>query len=89
MSANETNIEKKTLRSVKGIVTSDRMNKTRVCVVERKLKHPLLGKFIKKSTKFMFHDEKNESKTGDEVLIVPSKPRSVRKSYELLKIVTR
>ncbi len=80
--------KKKTQRSVKGVVTSDRMNKTRVVSVERKLRHPLVGKFVKKTTKFMFHDEKNESKMGDEVLIVPTKPRSCHKSYELLRIVT-
>lgn len=79
--------EVKKQKSVRGVVTSAKMDKTRVVTVERMVKHPVVGKYIKKTTKFMFHDEKNESKLGDEVLITPSRPMSARKSFRLLSIV--
>jgi len=79
--------EVKKQKPVRGFVTSDKMDKTRVATVVRKVKHPGVGKYIKKSTKFMFHDEKNASKIGDEVLITPSRPQSARKSFQLLSIV--
>ena len=79
--------EVKKQKSVRGVVTSAKMDKTRVVTVERMVKHPVVGKYIKKTTKFMFHDEKNESKLGDEVLITPTRPMSARKSFRLLSIV--
>ena len=79
--------EVKKQKSVRGVVTSAKMDKTRVVTVERMVKHPVVGKYIKKTTKFMFHDEKNASKLGDEVLITPSRPMSARKSFRLLSIV--
>ncbi|MFK7822910.1 MAG: 30S ribosomal protein S17 [Oligoflexales bacterium] len=79
--------EVKKQKSVRGVVTSAKMEKTRVVTVERMVKHPVVGKYIKKTTKFMFHDEKNASKLGDEVLITPSRPISARKSFRLLSIV--
>ena len=74
-------------RAIRGIVTSDKMDKTRVVSVVRMVRHPVVGKFVKRTTKFMFHDEKNSSKLGDEVLITPSRPMSARKSFQLLSIV--
>ena len=79
--------EVKKQKSVRGVVTSAKMDKTRVVTVERMVKHPVVGKYIKKTTKFMFHDEKNASKLGDEVLITPSRPMSARKGFRLLSIV--
>ncbi|NRA43427.1 MAG: 30S ribosomal protein S17 [Oligoflexales bacterium] len=79
--------EVKKQKSVRGVVTSAKMDKTRVVTVERMVKHPVVGKYIKKTTKFMFHDEKNASKLGDEVLITPTRPMSARKSFRLLSIV--
>lgn len=83
MSSSETNKKQKVIR---GLVTSDKMDKTRVATVVRIEAHPVAGKFIKKTTKFMFHDEANASKIGDEVLIAPSRPLSARKSFKLLSI---
>ncbi|MCB9228302.1 MAG: 30S ribosomal protein S17 [Deltaproteobacteria bacterium] len=74
-------------RTIRGTVTSDKMDKTRVVTVVRMVRHPVVGKFIRKTTKFMFHDEKNISKIGDEVLITPSRPLSARKSFQLLSVV--
>lgn len=74
-------------RAIRGIVTSDKMDKTRVFSVVRMVKHPVVGKFVKRTTKFMFHDEKNATKIGDEVLITPTRPMSARKSFQLLSII--
>lgn len=79
--------EEKKQRAIRGTVTSDKMDKTRVATVTNLIKHASIGKYIKRSTKFMFHDEKNTSKIGDEVLIRASRPLSARKSFELLSVV--
>ncbi len=84
----EQNQEKKS-KPVFGVVTSDKMNKSRVVTVERLVKHPRYGKYLKRCTKLMFHDEKNESRTGDSVLVIPSRPHSARKRFDLLKIVQK
>lgn len=68
-------------------VTSDCMDKSRVGVVERLVKHRQYEKYIRRSTKIMFHDEKNEAKVGDKVLIAPSRPHSARKRFSLVKIL--
>ena len=80
--------EKKS-KPVFGVVTSDKMLKSRVVTVEHLVKHPRYGKYMKRRTKLMFHDEKNESRIGDSVLIIPSRPHSARKRFDLLKIVQR
>lgn len=72
-----------------GIVTSSKMDKTIAVVVERRMQHPIYGKFIKKSNKFLAHDEKNECNEGDLVKIIESRPLSRRKRWSLVEIVER
>ncbi|MEA3286702.1 MAG: 30S ribosomal protein S17 [Candidatus Marinimicrobia bacterium] len=72
---------------LQGIVTSNAMDKTIVVKVSRRLRHPLYGKFIKKSKSFKAHDEKNVSKVGDEVKIMESRPISKDKRWRLLETV--
>ncbi len=72
---------------IKGIVVSDRMQKTRVVEVERKVKHSLYGKIITKTSKYMVHDEKNITRIGDRVLIVYVRPISNKKSWEIYNIL--
>lgn len=79
----------KKAKPLKGVVTSDSMSKSRVAVIERLIKHDRYHKFLKRKTKIMFHDENNESKVGDLVLISQSRPRSARKRFELLKIMDK
>ncbi len=79
----------KKAKPFRGFVVSDKMQKTRVARVDRMVKHPVVGKYLKKSSKIMFHDEKNESVMGDEVLISVVRPKSKRKSFELLSIVRK
>ncbi len=72
-----------------GIVTSDKMTKSITVVVERKLKHPMYGKFVKRSSKFLAHDEKEESHIGDTVRIMETRPMSKRKRWRLVEVVER
>ena len=72
-----------------GVVVSNRMDKSIVVMVERKVKHPMYGKFVKKSTKFMAHDEKNECNIGDTVRIMETRPLSKNKCWRLVEIVER
>jgi small subunit ribosomal protein S17 len=72
-----------------GVVVSNKMDKSIVILVERKVKHPLYGKFVKKSTKFMAHDEKNEANIGDTVRIMETRPLSKNKCWRLVEIVER
>jgi len=77
-------------RKVKiGRVLSDKMNKSRVIVCERFVRHPLYGKFIKKTSKFMVHDENNESRVGDVVKIMETRPLSRNKRWRLVEIVDK
>jgi len=73
----------------KGVVVSNKMNKSIVVAVERKVKHPIYGKFIKKTTTFMAHDEKNESGVGDLVLITETRPLSKNKCWRLKEILEK
>jgi len=73
-------------RNIRCIVVSDKMNKTRVAKVERKVKHPVVGKYIKKTTKYFFHDEENKTKVGDQVLIAQVVPVSKNKAFKLVSI---
>ena len=83
-------MEKRNLRKEKiGIVTSDKMEKSIVVSVERKVKHPKYGKFVKKTTKFVAHDEKNDCKQGDTVMIMETKPLSKSKNWRVVEIVER
>jgi small subunit ribosomal protein S17 len=79
----------KVVRTVSGRVVSDKMDKTITVLVERKVKHPLIGKVIVKSNKFHAHDEKNECKEGDLVTITESRPLSKTKTWILSKVVTK
>jgi len=72
-----------------GQVVSDKMDKTRVVSVERVTRHPLYGKTIRQSKKYKFHDEGNESRVGDIVKIVESRPLSKDKRWRLVEIVQR
>jgi small subunit ribosomal protein S17 len=75
------------LRVITGRVVSDRMDKTASVLVERVIKHPVYGKYVKKSTKLLAHDEKNQCKEGDLVSIVSCRPISKRKSFKVVEIV--
>ena len=68
-------------------VVSDKMNKARVASFERVFEDPICKKYVKRKSRLMFHDEKNETKINDKVLVVPSKPLSAKKRFTLLKIV--
>ncbi|MCC3157737.1 30S ribosomal protein S17 [Hymenobacter sp. 15J16-1T3B] len=72
-----------------GRVTSSKMDKTITVVVESKMKHPIYGKFVTKSTKFVAHDENNECGEGDTVRIMETRPLSKRKRWRLVEIVER
>ncbi len=72
-----------------GVVVSDKMDKTVTVLVERKLRHPLYGKFVKKSKKFMAHDETNDCNYGDKVRIMETRPLSKNKRWRVVQIVER
>ena len=72
-----------------GVVTSTSMDKSITVSIERKLRHPIYGKFVKKSKKLMAHDEKNECNVGDTVKITESRPLSKRKRWRLIEILQR
>jgi len=76
-------------RTLTGKVVSDKMDKTITVKVERQVKHPLYGKFIKRSTKVHAHDESNECKMGDTVTVVESRPLSKSKSWQLVEVVEK
>jgi small subunit ribosomal protein S17 len=80
---------KKIVRTVTGKVVSNKMDKTITVLVERKVKHPLYGKYINQSNKFHAHDEKNEINEGDVVQITEHKPISKSKSWVVTKVVTK
>ncbi|MBO2523045.1 MAG: 30S ribosomal protein S17 [Bacteroidetes bacterium] len=72
-----------------GVVASNKMDKTIVVVIERRTKHPIYGKFVKKSTRFFAHDEKNECNIGDTVRIMETRPMSKNKRWRLVEIIER
>ena len=72
-----------------GIVTSDKMDKSISVSVERRIQHPIYGKFVKKSNKFMAHDEKNECNIGDRVRIMETRPMSARKRWRLVEVLEK
>lgn len=76
-------------RTVVGKVVSDKMNKTIVVQVERKVKHPLYGKYVKRFSKMVAHDEDNTCKVGDLVLIKQSRPLSKTKRWQLVEVIKR
>jgi small subunit ribosomal protein S17 len=81
--------EVKTARTLTGRVVSDKMEKSVVVLIERRVKHPVYGKYISKSSKLKAHDENNECKVGDLVTIAESRPISKTKSWTLVKIDER
>ena len=72
-----------------GAVVSNKMEKTIVVAVKRKVKHPIYGKFVNKTTKFVAHDEENTCKEGDLVRIMETRPLSKRKNWRLVEILER
>jgi small subunit ribosomal protein S17 len=76
-------------RTAVGIVTSDKMNKTRRVEIPRLVKHPRYGKYIKRRTVCHVHDESNESRQGDTVEIMETRPLSKTKHWRLLRVVTK
>ncbi|MCP4333487.1 MAG: 30S ribosomal protein S17 [Gammaproteobacteria bacterium] len=82
-------MSEKVLRIQTGAVVSDKMNKSAVVLIERKVKHPIYGKFMKKSTKLHIHDENNECGVGDTVQISECRPISKTKSWTLVKVVEK
>jgi small subunit ribosomal protein S17 len=84
------NTETRNLRKVRvGVVTSNKMAKTITVAVERKVKHPIYGKFINKTTRFHAHDEKNECSIGDVVRIMETRPLSKTKRWRLVEVVEK
>ena len=83
-------MDARNLRKTKtGVVTSNKMTKTITVAVERKVKHPIYGKFVKKTTKFHAHDEKGECSIGDVVKIMETRPLSKLKRWRLVDVVER
>lgn len=72
-----------------GVVTSDKMNKSIVVAVEQKVKHAKYGKFIKRTAKFVAHDEKDDCNIGDTVKIMETRPLSKNKNWRLVEIIER
>jgi small subunit ribosomal protein S17 len=72
-----------------GVVTSNKMEKSIVVSIQRKVKHPLYGKFLKKTSKFVAHDEENSCKEGDTVSIMETRPLSKNKNWRLVEIIER
>ncbi|MBC5992929.1 30S ribosomal protein S17 [Pontibacter cellulosilyticus] len=83
-------MEERNLRKERsGKVVSNKMDKSITVVVESRMKHPIYGKFVSKSTKFMAHDEKNECNIGDYVRIQETRPLSKNKNWRLVEIIER
>jgi small subunit ribosomal protein S17 len=76
-------------RTLQGVVTSSAGDKSATIMIERRIKHPLYGKIIKRSTKLHVHDEANECSKGDTILIEECRPMSKTKSWKLVKIVEK
>jgi small subunit ribosomal protein S17 len=84
-----TTLVRKNRKTRIGIVHSDKMDKTITVVVERKVKHPIYGKFLKKTTKFHAHDEQNSAGMGDVVRIMETRPLSKTKCWRLVEIIEK
>jgi len=79
----------KTVRTLTGKVVSDKMDKTITVLIERRVKHPIYGKYVKRSTKLHAHDENNQCKIGDTVSIRETRPMAKTKSWTLVEIVSQ
>jgi small subunit ribosomal protein S17 len=83
-------MENRTFRKERsGVVLSNKMDKSIVVLVERRVKHPMYGKFVKRSSKFMAHDQNNECNIGDTVRIMETRPLSKNKCWRLVEIIER
>ncbi len=90
MSTETTTTADRNLRKERvGIVTSDKMSKSITVIVERRVMHPKYGKFVKRSSKFMAHDEKGDAHVGDTVRIAETRPMSKLKRWRLVEVVER
>lgn len=89
MSDTAVNEAAKTVRSVTGKVTGNRGDKTISVVIERRVKHPLYKKYVRRTTKVLAHDEENTCQEGDWVLVEECRPLSKRKSWRLVKVLER
>ncbi|CAM3858038.1 30S ribosomal protein S17 [Aquirufa aurantiipilula] len=85
-----TTMEERNLRKVRiGKVVSDKMDKSITITVDRKVKHPLYGKFVQKTTKLMAHDENNECGIGDTVKVMETRPLSKNKRWRLVEVIAK
>ncbi|HEX5764655.1 MAG TPA: 30S ribosomal protein S17 [Woeseiaceae bacterium] len=81
--------DRKTQRVVVGRVVSDKMNKSVSVSIERVIKHPVYGKYVRRTSKVMAHDETNECKTGDKVAIRECRPMSKNKAWQVVDVIER
>ena len=81
--------ERKLRKTRIGVVASNKMDKTITVTVERRVKHPIYGKFVKKTTSFHAHDEKNECTVGDIVKIMETRPLSKTKRWRLVEVIEK
>ena len=81
--------EKGNKRTIKGVVISSKMDKTIVVKAERLVKHPVFHKYVRKHVKYKAHDEKNQCKLGDTVLIIEARPLSKEKRWRMLEILEK
>ena len=89
MSDTEVQAQAKNPRAVSGVVVSDRMSKSITVKIERRVKHPVYGKFVRKSTKIHAHDEENQCQVGDTVTVIECRPISKTKTWTLQSIDVR
>ena len=89
MNEEANNVGTKGRRTVTGRVVSDKMDKTVSVSVDRLIKHPRYGKYIRRTTKVLAHDEKNECKAGDRVTISECRPLSKNKAWQVVSVVER
>ena len=82
-------LERNLRKTRTGLVVSNKMEKSIVVAVERKVKHPIYGKFVKKTTKFVAHDENNDCHIGDTVKIMETRPLSKNKNWRLVEVIER
>lgn len=82
-------MERGTRKSRIGVVVSDKMSKTAVVAVERRIKHPVYKKYIKRTTKFKVHDEKDECRVGDVVKIMETRPLSKTKRWRIIEVIEK
>ncbi len=82
-------LDRKARKERVGLVVSDKMNKSITVAIQRQVKHPLYGKFIKQTTKLMAHDETNDAHVGDTVRIMETRPLSKNKRWRLVEVVER